>query len=271
MGAGKRVCVVTGGSSGIGRATAELFAANGYTVYEISRSGEDRKGADGTILVRHLTADVTKPETLDAAYKGVFEREGALDVLVNNAGFGISGAIEYTDEADAKRQLDVNFFGCVNSVKAALPYLRKGGGKAIVNVSSVAAVFAIPFQAFYSASKAAINEYTLALRNELAPFGFRVSAVQPGDVRTGFTDARKKSAAGEGVYGPKLERAVASMEKDERNGLAPEDVARVIFRQAGKKNPAPLVTVGGKYKVFCFLGKVLPARAANRIVGKLYG
>jgi len=267
----KRIAVVTGGSSGIGKATADLFAANGYTVYEISRSGSDRTDADGTVTVRHLTADVTRSETLERAYHEIFEREGKIDVLVNNAGFGISGAIEFTEEADAKRQLDVNFFGCVNSVKAALPYLRKGNEKAIVNVSSVAAVFAIPFQAFYSASKAAVNDYTLALRNELAPFGFRVSAVQPGDVRTGFTDARKKSAAGGDVYGETLDRAVASMEKDERNGLAPEAVAKTIFAQSQKAKPAPLVTVGGQYKLFCFLGKILPTRLANRIVGKMYG
>ena len=269
--AAKRVCVVTGGSSGIGKATAELFAANGYTVYEVSRSGADAAGPDGTVRIRHLTADVTKPETLEEAYRDVFEREGTLDVLVNNAGFGISGAVEYTETADAKRQLDVNFFGCVNSVKAALPYLRKGTEKAIVNVSSVAAVFGIPFQAFYSASKAAINEYTLALANELKPFGFRVSAVMPGDVKTGFTDARKKSDAGGDVYGETIERAVASMEKDERTGLAPEAIARVIFAQSQSPDPKPLAVAGGKYKVFCFLGKILPARLANAIVGKLYG
>lgn len=266
-----RIIIITGGSSGIGRALALRFSAEGDTVYEISRSGADVFSQEGTLLLRHITADVTRPETLEEAYRHIFEREGRIDILVNNAGFGISGAVEFTEHADAKREFDVNFFGAVHSVKAALPYMRKGGEKTIVNVSSVAAIFAIPFQSFYSASKAALNAYTLALRSELKPFGFRVSAVLPGDVRTGFTAVRKKNEMGEELYGDRIEKAVASMEHDEETGLEPEEVASVIFRQANRKSPSPLKTAGVKYKAACFLGKILPARLSNWLVGKLYG
>ena len=119
--------------------------------------------------------------------------------MINNAGFGISGAIEFTPIEQAKRQLDVNFFGMVNMNHAVIPVMRKQGFGRIVNLSSVAGAIAIPFQAFYSASKAAINSYTMALANEIKPFGVTVCCVQPGDIQTGFTAARQKIVIGDDI------------------------------------------------------------------------
>ncbi|MEA4912826.1 MAG: SDR family oxidoreductase [Oscillospiraceae bacterium] len=260
----KKVVVITGGSSGIGRSAAALFAGAGYTVYELSRSGRD------TDLARHITADVTQTPSLCAAFRSVFEREGRLDVLVCNAGMGISGPVEGTTDEAAQRQFDVNFFGAFRCVREALPYLRESGDAHIVTLSSVAAPLPIPFQAFYSASKAAVNALTLALANELRPAGIRVCAVLPGDVRTGFTAARQKGADG-GLYGERAARAVGAMEKDEQNGMPPEAVARVILRAAQRKHPRPLYVAGGKYHLFVLLAKLLPARLCNRLVGLLYG
>jgi len=184
----KRVCVLTGGSSGIGKATALLLANNGFTVYELSRKGAD---ADG---IFHITADVTEPEQVKAAVTQVLAAEGQIDLLVNNAGFGISGAVEFTDPKEAFSQLNVNFFGSLNCIQAVLPTMRAQKGGHIVNISSVAAPIAIPFQSFYSATKAATNSLTLALRNEVKPFGVKVCAILPGDVKTGFTAARRRAA-----------------------------------------------------------------------------
>ncbi len=191
-------------------------------------------------------------------------------MLVNNAGFGISGAVEFTNIESARRLFDVNFFGTLTCIQCALPYLRKNGGGRIVNVSSVAAPIAIPFQSFYSAAKASINSLTLSLINELRPFHITVCAVMPGDVRTGFTSAREKSGAGEELYGDAIERAVAVMERDEENGMTPEFVARCVFRAAQKKHPKPFYAAGAKYKVFLLLFKLLPAGLSNRIVGSIY-
>ncbi len=260
----KRVCILTGGSSGIGLATAELLASSGFTVYELSRSGKDAGD------IRHLTADVTDAAQVRAATARVLEAEGQIDLLVCNAGFGISGAVEFTDPADAYAQLNVNFFGALHCIQAVLPRMRAQKSGHIVLVSSVAAPIAIPFQAFYSATKSATNSMMLSLRNELKPFGVQVCAVMPGDVKTGFTAARKKSLAGEEVYGKALERAVAVMEHDEQNGMPPLLVAKAILRAANERHPRPLRTVGAQYKIFVVLAKLLPVSWTNALVGMIY-
>lgn len=259
-----KIAVVTGGSSGIGKCTADALLARGYLVYEISRRESERTD------LCHMSADVTDETAIQAAITQIAKQAGKIDVLVNCAGFGISGAIEFTQIEDAKRQLDVNFFGMVNMCKAVLPYMREQKYGRIVNVSSVAAPVAIPFQAFYSASKAAINDYTCALANEVRPFGITVTAVQPGDIRTGFTAARKKSVVGDDVYGGRISRSVAVMEHDEQNGMKPETAGKYIAKIADKKRVKPLYTIGFSYKLVCVLCKLLPCGMQNRIIGKLY-
>ena len=162
------VCLITGGTSGIGRCTALEMRAAGYTVYELSRR---ETGVEG---LHHIPTDVTDEEAVQRAVDEVVQKEGGIDVVINNAGFGISGAVEFTDTKDAIRQLDVNFFGMVRVNHAVLPVLRKQGSGRIVNLSSVAGAIPIPFQTYYSASKAAINSYTMALANEVRPFGITV-------------------------------------------------------------------------------------------------
>ena len=194
----KKVCVITGGTSGIGLCTAQAMLEKGYTVYELSRRAE---GAPG---MKHIMADVTKEETLAAAVQEILKQEDHIDVLINNAGFGISGAVEFTKTEDAQHQLDVNFFGMVRMNRQVLPVMRRQCHGRIVNLSSVAGAIPIPFQTYYSASKAAINSYTMALANEVKPFGIQVCCVQPGDIRTGFTAAREKNPEGDDVYGGRL-------------------------------------------------------------------
>lgn len=259
-----RVAVITGGSGGIGRASAALFSEKGWAVYELSRSGVS-EGA-----VRHITADVTDEAQVKAAFSQVFAEQGRLDLLVNNAGMGISGAIEYTELCDAKHIFDVNFFGAFICVKESLPYLRRTRGAQIINVSSVAAVYAIPYQAFYSATKAALCSLTLALSSELRAFGVRVNGIMPGDVKTGFTAARKKNQAGQTLYGEAIDRAVGLMEKDEREGMPPEKIAKLIFKISEKNSSGRLYTAGGKYKLFVFVGRLLPVSLTNRLVAAMY-
>ena len=254
----KKTAIVTGGSSGIGKAAALMLCENGYTVYEFSRRGENYSS------IFHITADVTNPASIAAAAAKVIEKEGRIDLLVNNAGFGISGPVEFTDPADAHAQLEVNFYGAFNCIQ-----MRAQASGRIINLSSVAAPIAIPYQSFYSAAKAAINSLTLALRNEVRPFGIQVCAVQPGDIRTGFTAARKKSHAGSHIY-KSLDRAVAVMEHDEQNGMAPEAVAKVILKAANAKKCRALYTVGAQYKLFTLINKLLPATTVNWLVGRIY-
>ena len=258
------VCLITGGTSGIGRCTALEMRAAGYTVYELSRR---ETGVEG---LHHIPTDVTDEAAVQRAVDEVVQKEGGIDVVINNAGFGISGAVEFTDTKDAIRQLDVNFFGMVRVNHAVLPVLRKQGSGRIVNLSSVAGAIAIPFQTYYSASKAAINSYTMALANEVRPFGITVCAVQPGDIKTGFTAARQKTQAGDDVYAGRISRSVAGMEHDEQTGMQPEAAGRFIRRVAMKTGRKPIYTIGGKYKFFCMLAKLLPKPVLNWLVGLIY-
>lgn len=255
---------VTGGSSGIGLAIARHFAGKGHTVYSLSR----RPSMDG---VRHIPCDVTDEASVNAAFAALEQAEGSLDILINNAGFGISGAVEFTELQKARNLFDVGYFGVLACVKHALPLLRKSDAPLILNVGSLAAALPVPFQSVYSSAKAAVSALTLCLVNELRPFGIRVCAVLPGDVRTGFTAARDKSADGKELYGERLERAVARMEADEKNGMPPERIADAVYRAAMKRRPKPLFTVGAGYKLLFALSGLLPVRFVNWIEGKLYG
>ncbi len=259
-----KIAIVTGASGGIGQATAQLLCQNGWRVYDFSRSGGEDSGQ-----LCHIPCDVTQEAQVQQAFQTVFEREGRLDLLVNNAGFGISGAAEDTPLDKAKKQFDVNFFGCFVCCKAAIPYLRQTGGGRIINISSMAAVLSIPFQSFYSASKSAVNALTLALQNEVKPFGITVCALMPGDVKTGFTAAREKSSASDS-YKAVAQKSVSTMERDEQNGMAPQTLAKAVLRLAKQKHPKPLSTCGAQYRLFAVLQKVLPARLVNALVGKIY-
>lgn len=260
----EKIAIVTGGTSGIGLCTAAALHEKGCKVYTFSR----RQFSDPRFT--HIRVDVTDPDAAEAAVRCVYEKEGRLDIVVNCAGYGISGAIEFTPAEDARRQMDVNFFGMVNVNKPALTIMRKQGGGRIVNTSSMAAVFAIPFQAYYSASKAAINSYTCALLNEVKQYGISVCAVQPGDIKTGFTAARKKIEAGDEEYGGRISRSVAKMEKDEQSGLDPQKAGDFIAKAALKKSVKPLYTIDLISGAECILDRILPKGLAYKIVGSMY-
>ena len=258
------VAIVTGGSSGIGLCAAKKLTEFGCTVYEFSRREFFCEG------IVHMSVDVSKEKAVSEAVAEIIALEGKIDIVINCAGYGISGAAEFTLLEDAKRQLDVNFFGMVNVNKAVIPYMRRAGGGRIVNISSVAAVTAIPFQAYYSASKAAINSYTCALANEVYPYGISVTAVMPGDIKTGFTSSRKKSWAGDSEYGGRISRSVAVMEHDEENGMSPEKAGGFIAKIALKKIVKPLYTIGFSYRCVILLTKILPCALLNCIIRKIY-
>ncbi len=259
-----KTVVITGGSSGIGRAAARALMNSGNRVYELSRTGADSDG------VTHSTADVTDESSLRSAADEIVRREGRIDALICCAGFGISGAVEFTETEAAQRLMDVNFFGVVRTVIAFMPHLRESRGR-VVLISSIAGILPIPFQTYYSASKAAINAYAAALQNEVRPFGVSVCAVMPGDIRTGFTAAREKSQKGDELYNGRISRSVARMEKDETEGMSPDAAGAYIARIALKKRVKPYYSVGFVYKLFSVIYRVLPWRFISFILYKMYG
>ena len=259
-----KIAIVTGGNSGIGKYTALALKDKGCTVYELSRREILTDG------INHIRADVTNEAQVAEAINEIIKREGRIDILINCAGYGISGAVEFTELSDAKNQFDVNFFGMVNTTKAVLPYMRKNKSGKIVNISSVAAVAHIPFQTYYSASKAAIESYTCALTNEVAPFGITVTAVQPGDICTPFTQAREKSFVGDDIYGGRIAKSVKNMEKDEQKGMSPKIAGDYIAKIALKDKVKPIYAIGFSYKILSTLCKTFPCSIRNKIVGMIY-
>ena len=258
------IVVITGASSGIGRYTAKALVKKGCTVYDFSRRNMAMEN------INHIKTDVTDEQNVIASVNEVIENEGKIDIVINCAGFGISGAVEFTTLEDAKSQFDVNFFGMVNVNKAVIPFMRKAGVGRIVNISSVAAVTHIPFQTYYSASKAAIESYTCGLDNELKPFNISVVAIQPGDICTEFTSARKKSFDGDDVYNGRISRSVSGMEKDEEKGMSPETAGEYIAKIALKNKTKPIYAIGFAYKFVCVLCKIFPCGLRNKIIGMLY-
>ena len=190
--------------------------------------------------------DVDDDAAVHAGVERALSQHGRIDALVACAGFGVAGAVEHTAVAEAKAQLETNFWGAVRVVQAVLPVMRRQGGGRIVLVSSIGGVVAIPFQAFYSASKFAMEGFGEALAYEVAPFGITVTMVQPGNVKTDFTASRQMAAASstDDTYRAALDKAVGVMARDEENGVDASSVAAVVQRVLDKRRPPRRVSVG---------------------------
>jgi short-subunit dehydrogenase len=272
------VVLVTGASSGIGKAIAERLANLGCKVYGTSRNAENGKivfsgsesvnGSKG--FVKLIRLDVCDKTSVEEAVQYVLDTEGRIDILVNNAGFGASGPIEETSAEEAYSQFNTNFFGMHRMCRKVLPVMRNQGKGLIINIGSVAGLFAIPYQSMYSASKYAMEAYTEALRMEVKDFGIRAVVIEPGDTKTGFTENRYFSQESkESVY-KKSKASIEKMMKDEINGGSPEEIAKVVEKLLYKRNPPVRVTVGLIYKIFVFLKRILPSRLVEYILEKMY-
>lgn len=255
----KRVAVITGATRGIGLAAARLFLEKGFAVYGIARkpySGDD---------FYCYPCNICDYNAIDAVFKDVYEREGRIDVLVNNAGFGIAGAVEEASSERIKEICEVNLAAqCVLCGKV-IPYMKETGGR-IINVSSVGGIMPLPYQALYSATKAGLEVFSRALANEVKNYNIKVCAVLPGDTRTGFTEARIKEGGNE-----RARKSINKMERDERRGKPPESVANAIYKAVKRKNTPLRVTVGGVSKLEVFISRLLPLKILNFILYKMYG
>jgi NAD(P)-dependent dehydrogenase (short-subunit alcohol dehydrogenase family) len=229
----QQVIIITGASSGFGKATAEILSAKGHIVYGLCR----REMQDSDI--RYRQCDVRNREQIATVVAEIVKEQGRVDVLINNAGMGIGGALELATDEEIDLQMGTNFMGCVNMCQAVLPYMRKARRGKIINLSSIGGVMGLPYQGFYSASKFAIDGFTEALAAEVTGFGIRVCMVEPGDFATGFTGSRKNSQAtmNDPDYGPIFKRSLAIIEKEENGGLQPEVLARRIVKLVEKKKP----------------------------------
>ncbi len=270
--ASPRVVLITGASSGIGKACAEHLQRRGYRVYGTSRRAAPLPPEPGPGLCM-IAMDVTSEVSVRQAVDLVLAREGRIDVVVNNAGWGIAGSVEDTSIAEAQEQLDTNFFGVLRVCQAVLPTLRRQGSGTLVNISSMGGLVAIPFQGLYSASKFAVEGMTESLRMELRPYGVKVAMIEPGDFRTGFTaERRMAAAAAEGPYKQALCIAVTVMEKDEQGGATPEAIAWRLEKIINAREPKLRYLVGPLAQRFAVgvLKKLLPQRWFERMIAGYY-
>ena len=265
-----KVVLITGISSGFGKATAEILAAKGYSVYGISRKLTD----DLSNNIKVIQADVTDRVSVQRAVSIVIKNEGRIDVLINNAGMGFSCSVEDSSPENIDLLMNINFTGYVNMIQAVLPAMRKQSRATIMNISSIGGVMGLPYQGFYSASKFAVEGLSEALRMELKPYNIKVIVIRPGDFRTGFTANRKpvKSIASGNAYESQSIKTLSIIENDENKGLPPEFLARKIAGILEKKNPCNQYTVATLEQKFAvLLKKILPVSLFSAILSSHYG
>jgi NAD(P)-dependent dehydrogenase (short-subunit alcohol dehydrogenase family) len=269
--AAEQVILVTGCSSGIGRATALEGALRGHRIFASARNRNDLAELERRENLTGLALDVTKPESIRSAVDTVLATAGRIDALVNNAGYGQYGAIEEVSGEQWRDQFEVNLFGAIAMIQAVLPSMRKAGRGTIVNISSVAGKLSIPFAAPYCASKHALEALSDALRVEVAPFGIRVVLTEAGPIETRFGD-RARSEVGPllsrpGPYRPYYAGAERAMEGDFQRGKLPaEAVARVIVDAIEAERPRTRYRVTWMAKLLIPARAVLPDRWIDRMM-----
>ena len=261
-----KVILITGISSGFGRQTAKLLAEEGHSVY-----GTVRKDCETIGRVNILKMDLTDNESINNVIKIVVEKEGMIDVLINNAGMHTGGPIETTPAENIRLQMDTNFIGMVHLITTILPVMRKQGGGMIINISSIGGLMGLPFQAFYSASKFAIEGFSEALRMEVGKFNIKVVVINPGDFHTSNSVNRRYFLAPGGTYNDQFEKSLSIIEKDESGGWNPEIMAGKISGIVKCRNPRQRYVVASlEQKLAVILKRILPGSWFMKILASHY-
>jgi NAD(P)-dependent dehydrogenase (short-subunit alcohol dehydrogenase family) len=264
----EQVLLITGCSSGIGRATALEAALRGHLVWATARDPAALAPLAAQERIRTAALDVTDAGSIDETVRSVLQRDGRLDALVNNAGYAQYGAAEEVSAEEWHRQFDVNFFGVVETTRAALPALRAANGATIVNVSSVGGRIVVPFAAPYCASKHALEALSDSLRVELAPFGIRVVVVEPGPIESRFAERARRGVAPllerAGPYAPLYPGAARAMgDEFQKSRLPASAVASVILDAIESERPRTRYRVTAMAKLLLPLRRWMPDRLVD--------
>lgn len=263
-----KVVFITGASSGLGLSIAAYLSKQGHIVY-----GTSRKAQADTEGIRMLVADVTDSQSIDSAIAQIIAEQGRLDVVINNAGLGIASPIETVTIDDVQRVLDTNVTGVIRVVQAVLPLLRKQGYGLFINISSIGAEMGLPYRGVYSASKAAVDRITEALRTELAPFGVQACIIQPGGVRTDINKNRIKVELPEGnVYKQSFDKTYELINQSVAGGMEAEAFGKLIEQIMQEENVKALYRLGNRTeKLSVLLKRLLPATMFENMIRKHYG
>ena len=265
----KKVILITGVSSGFGRETARILTKAGHQVY-----GTVRNKASQAESGSELKMDLTDLPSIAEAVKYVYGKEGRIDVLINNAGMHTGGPVETLPEEYVRLQMETNFNGMVQLTRRVLPVMRNQGGGTIINFSSIGGLMGLPFQAFYSASKFAVEGFSEALRIEVNKFKIKVVVVNPGDFCTSNSANRRKflaTTSADDPYQDQFHKTLEVIEKDEAGGWKPELLARKILKIVESKNPRQRYIIGSfEQKLAVVIKKIVPGSLFRKILEDHY-
>lgn len=265
----KKVILITGISSGFGKETARLLAEKGHRVY-----GTVRRESESISNIHYLKMDLTDPASIKKAVSEVLDKEGKIDILVNNAGMHTGGPIETSPIENIKLQIDTNFIGMVYLIREVLPAMRREGTGTIINFSSIGGLMGLPFQAFYSAGKFAVEGFSEALRMEVRQFNIKVVLINPGDFHTSNSANRRNFLApthSDDPYNEQFVKTIAVIEKDEANGWKPEVLAEKMVRIIECKNPKQRYIIASfEQKLAVALKYILPGKIFRMILQDHY-
>ena len=263
-----KVVLITGGSSGIGKSIGEFLSEKGFIVYGTSRNPENYKESKFPIL----ELDVKSKQTIQQTVKTIIDKEGKLDVVINNAGAGITGAIEEIPEEEIKSNFDTNFFGPINVIKAVLPQMRKQHSGLIINITSIAGYMGLPYRGVYSASKGALELLTEAFRMELKDFNIKMTNVAPGDFATNIAAGRYHAPLlDNSPYKKPYGDTLKLMNTHVDSGSDPNMMAHAVLKIINTDNPKAHYKVGEFMQKFSIVLKcILPDKVYEKMLMKHY-
>lgn len=263
-----KVVLITGGSSGIGKSVGEFLKSKGFIVYGTSRNPQNYPESQFPIVA----LDVTDNNTIVDCIEDVISKEGKIDVLINNAGAGITGPIEEIPEVEIKRNFDTNFFGPINVIKAVLPHMRKQNIGLIINVTSIAGYMGLPYRGVYSASKGALELITEAFRMEIKGFNIDMTNIAPGDFATNIAAGRYHAPVlDNSPYKEPYGNTLELMNEHVDSGKDPLLMAKVIFKVINTKHPKVHYKVGEFMQKFSIvLKRILPDKMYEKLLMKHY-
>ncbi len=263
-----KVVLITGGSSGIGKSVGEFLQSKGFKVYGTSRNPKNYPDSKFPIVA----LDVTKSETISQCIAEVLDHESRIDILLNNAGAGITGPIEEIPDEEIKRNFETNLFGPINVIKAVLPTMRKQNSGLIINVTSIAGYMGLPYRGIYSASKGALELITEAFRMELKGFNINMTNVAPGDFATNIAAGRYHAPALDtSPYKETYGATLSMMDEHVDGGSDPKQMAEAIFKIIETKNPKIHYKVGAFMQKFSIvLKRILPDSVYERLLMNHY-
>ncbi|MDX1498092.1 MAG: SDR family oxidoreductase [Salinisphaeraceae bacterium] len=272
----KKVVLITGCSSGIGRALALAYHARGDQVYATARRPETLDALPETI--HRLALDVNNQSAITQAIERITREAGRIDVVVNNAGFGLMGPLAELPATAIREQLDTNVVAPVALTQATLPLLREAArvnkSARVANIGSVSGILTTPFSGAYCASKAAIHAVSDALRMELAPFGIHVITIQPGAIRSEFGNNSAESVSRwlrpDSLYMPIKSAIEARAQASQNDPTSAEDFAEVFIKQVMRDQPEPVIRIGNASRMMPFLKRWLPTKRLDRILSKRF-